>query len=202
MHNCIIQMCYFIDNSIIPNEVFYHIILSLTSQDILNFAKSFDRQLFPPILNQIYHKIKFRENLQKHVSTKPFFPKKMIKATESDEDIIYKINLPINVYLGKQLIGKLMRSTDLINRNFCWVISVPIPNKCIKHFENIQRGKSFDSNIGYIFLFDAVTDGIKHTFIYKSLNTGALEKYDNYTQALTLVWQLREFIRNHHLTIK
>nr|WBF70233.1 hypothetical protein [Megavirus caiporensis] len=196
-------MCYSIDNSIIiPNEIFLYITTRLTSQDILNFAKSFDRQLFPPVLNQIYHKTKSRENLQKHVGAKPFFPKKMIDATVSDEDLIYKINSPINVYLGKQLIGKLMRSTDLINRNFCWIITISIPKKCIKQFENIHRGKSLDSNIGYIYLFDSTIDGIQHTFIYKTLNTGALQKYDNYTRALTLVWQLRGFIINHHLTIR
>ncbi|AZL89668.1 hypothetical protein QKC54_gp1007 [Megavirus baoshan] len=195
-------MCYFIGNSIIPNEIFHYIIIWLTSQDILNFAKSFDRQLFPSILNKIYHKIKFRENLRKHVGAKPFFPKRLIDMTEPDEDLFYKLNLPINVYIGNQLIGKLMRSTNLINRNSHWIISVSIPNKCIKLFNNVQRGVSFNSNIGYIFLFDAVTDGIKHTFIYKTLNTDALEKYDNYTQALTLVWQLREIIRNNNLIIE
>ncbi|AEX62124.1 hypothetical protein c7_L1262 [Megavirus courdo7] len=42
----------------------------------------------------------------------------MIESTVSDEDLIYKINSSINVNIGNQLIGKLMRSTDLINRNF------------------------------------------------------------------------------------
>ncbi|ANB51106.1 hypothetical protein [Powai lake megavirus] len=195
-------MCYFIGNSIIPNEIFNYITTWLTSQDILNFAKSFDKQLFPLILNQIYHKIKFREILQKNVDAKPFFPRKMIEATVSDEDLVYKINSSINVDIGNQLIGKLMRSTDLINRNFCWVITILIPNKCIKQFKNISRGKSLNSNIGYIYLFDGVIDGIQKTFIYKTLNTGVLGKYDNYSQALTLVWQLREFIRNHYLTIR
>ncbi|AUV58969.1 hypothetical protein [Bandra megavirus] len=195
-------MCYYIGDSIVPSEIFYYFTTWLTSQDILNFVKSFDNQLFPPILNQIYHKIRFRENLRKNVGAKPFFPKKIIEATTSDEDLIYKINLPINVNIGNQLIGKLMRSTDLINRNYCWIASILIPKKCIKQFENLPRCKSFDSNIGYIFLFDAVIDKIQQTFIYKTLNTSLLEKYDNYAQALTLVWQLREFIRNHHLTIK
>ncbi|AVL94327.1 hypothetical protein mvi_967 [Megavirus vitis] len=195
-------MCYIIGNSIIPNEIFHYITTWLTLQDILNFAKSFDKQLFPPILNQIYHKIKFRENLRKNIGAKPFFPKKMIESTVSDEDLIYKINSSINVNIGNQLIGKLMRSTDLINRNFCWIIIISIPKKCIKQFENIKRGTSLDSNIGYIYLFDNTIDGIQHTFIYKTLNTGVLGKYDNYTQALTLVWQLREFIRNHHLTMR
>ncbi|AVG46775.1 hypothetical protein [Acanthamoeba polyphaga mimivirus] len=195
-------MCHIIGNSIIPNEIFHYIIIRLTSKDILNFAKSFDKQLFPPILNQIYHKIKFRENLRKNISTKPFFPKKMVEATVLDEDLIYKINSSINVNIGNQLIGKLMRSTNLINRNYCWIITISIPKKCIKQFENISRGKSLNSNIGYIYLFDGTIDGIKQTFIYKTLNTGILGKYDNYSQALTLVWQLREFIRNHHLVIR
>ncbi|AFX93162.1 hypothetical protein CE11_01136 [Megavirus courdo11] len=195
-------MCYYIGNSIIPNEIFYYITTRLTSQDILNFAKSFDKKLFPLILNQIYYKIRFRENLQKNIRAKPFFPRKMIEATVSDEDLIYKLNYSINVNIGNQLIGKLMRSTDLINRNYCWIITISIPKKCIKKFENISRGKSLVSNIGYIHLFDGIIDGIQHTFIYKTLNTGVLGKYDNYTRALTLVWQLREFIRNHHLTIR
>nr|URM61848.1 hypothetical protein [Mimivirus sp.] len=126
----------------------------------------------------------------------------MIEATESDEDLIYKIDSSINVNIGNQLIGKLMRSTDLINRNYCWIITISIPKKCIKQFENISRGKSLASNIGYIHLFDGTIDGIQHTFIYKTLNTGVLGKYDNYTRALTLVWQIREFIRNLHLTMR
>ncbi|BCS82519.1 hypothetical protein QLL95_gp0030 [Cotonvirus japonicus] len=199
-------MYYFIEDTIIlSNEIFYYILVLLTSRDVLNFAKSFHGRLFPPILEKIYHEIKKKETLEKlkkHVGAKPFFPKSMIDHTESDEDNIYKLDSPIRISLDNQLIGKLMRINDLSNRKFCWMIAVLIPNRCLKNFENVARNTGLASGIGNIYIVDHVINNKKETYIQKILNTDGLEKYDNYTVAVTLIWQLRELLRNFQFTIR
>ncbi|BCS82529.1 hypothetical protein QLL95_gp0040 [Cotonvirus japonicus] len=199
-------MCYLIDNSIvIPSEIFYYISSLMTSRNILNFAKSFDKQLFPPILSHIFHKIKRKENLEKlkkHVGAKPFFPKNMINATASDEENIYPINSPINVMLGNQLIGKLMRTRDLLNRNFCWMILVIIPTNCLKKFENLTRRVAVANDIVFISKYDSKINGKKQRYIQIFLKTNGFEKYENYTVAYNLIWRLRELIRSSTFTMR